>query len=206
MAEGKIDLKRLTVEELSGVVNIYPWFGAARKELCERMAEVAAAEEHGGKLFADAALYIPCRRKLAELLNRGKEHRYADADVDELIRKRLREENGTAAQQESPATAYQREVHVPGGDYFSQADYDGVRRNDDSQLLKSLAAASSSTPAAGSEKKDQNVPHLGFYTQTLAEIYAEQGYFEEAKQIYSQLILAYPEKSAYFASLIQKLN
>lgn len=207
MAEGKIDLKRLTVEELSGVVNIYPWFGAARKELCERMVEVAGAEENGGKLFTDAAMYIPCRRKLAELLMKGKERRYADADVEELIRRRLKEENGAATQQESPAaTAYRREVQVPGGDYFSQADYDGVRQRDDSQLLKSLAAASSAAGPSSGEKKDQNVPHLGFYTQTLAEIYAEQGYFEEAKQIYSQLILAYPEKSAYFASLIEKLN
>ena len=44
------------------------------------------------------------------------------------------------------------------------------------------------------------------YTETLAQIYAEQGYYEQAKNIYSKLILAYPEKSAYFASLIQKIE
>ena len=45
-----------------------------------------------------------------------------------------------------------------------------------------------------------------FCTETLAEIYAEQGYPEEARRIYSKLILFYPEKSAYFASLIEKLK
>ena len=35
--EGYIDLKNLTIDELAGVVNLYPWFGGARKELCGRM-------------------------------------------------------------------------------------------------------------------------------------------------------------------------
>ncbi len=203
MAEGSIDLKRLTTDELSGVVNIYPWFGAARKELCERMAAVAGTEERGGKLFADAALHIPCRKKLADILARDAVRQYTDEDVEKLIRKHLEEESA-AAQSNEPAgdteTGYRRNVHIVGGDYFSQEEYEGVRRKDDN-LFRNIGTASDSRA-----KGDQPVPHLGFYTQTLAEIYAEQGYFEEAKQIYSQLILAYPEKSAYFASLIEKLG
>ena len=204
MAEGTIDLKKLTIDELSGVVNIYPWFGAARKELCERMAAVAGEEDHGGKLFADAALYIPCRRKLSDILSKGMVRKYTDEDVEKLIRKHLEENNGNAHPLEETGCTgnadYHRDVHIAGGDYFSKADYEGVRRKDDN-LFRNIGSASD-----GRAKVDQPVPHLGFYTQTLAEIYAEQGYFEEAKQIYSQLILAYPEKSAYFASLIEKLS
>ena len=201
MAEGTIDLKRLTVEELSGVVNIYPWFGAARKELCERMAAVAGTEDRGGKLFADAALHIPCRKKLSDLLSSGTVRKYADEDVDRLIRKHLEEESAAVRPQEAAVNGgYHRDVHIAGGDYFSQEDYEGVRRKDDN-IFRNIGTASDNRA-----KADQPVPHLGFYTQTLAEIYAEQGYFEEAKQIYSQLILAYPEKSAYFASLIEKLG
>ena len=32
-----IDLHRLTLDELTGVVNLYPWYAAARMELCRRM-------------------------------------------------------------------------------------------------------------------------------------------------------------------------
>ena len=49
-------------------------------------------------------------------------------------------------------------------------------------------------------------PELGLCTETLAWIYAEQGYREEAKKIYSRLMLRYPEKITYFASLIEKLD
>ena len=45
-----------------------------------------------------------------------------------------------------------------------------------------------------------------FATETLAQIFVEQGRYEEAKRIYSRLILEIPEKSAYFASLIEKLD
>jgi hypothetical protein len=45
-----------------------------------------------------------------------------------------------------------------------------------------------------------------YFTETLAQIYADQGYPEQAKQIYSALSLRFPEKSAYFASLIEKLK
>ena len=43
-------------------------------------------------------------------------------------------------------------------------------------------------------------------TETLAQIYAEQGYPERAKVIYSKLSLRYPEKNTYFAALIRKLD
>ena len=45
-----------------------------------------------------------------------------------------------------------------------------------------------------------------FCTETLAEIYAEQGYYDRARDIYSKLLLAYPEKNTYFAALIEKLD
>ena len=45
-----------------------------------------------------------------------------------------------------------------------------------------------------------------FYTETLARIYAEQGYYEEAIKVYAKLILLYPEKSAYFATLVNEVK
>ena len=47
---------------------------------------------------------------------------------------------------------------------------------------------------------------IGLYTETLAQIYAQQGYYQQAIEVYSKLSLLYPEKSAYFASRIEKIK
>lgn len=43
-------------------------------------------------------------------------------------------------------------------------------------------------------------------TETLGRIYASQGLHNKAKQVYQKLILLNPEKSSYFADLIDKLD
>ena len=187
MAEGNIDLKKLTADELSGVVNIYPWFAAARRELCLRLAQ--SGEEDGRSLsFKEAALHVPDRRKLVCLLKDKRMPDYSDVI-------QTPEDEQPGEQQ-----TYRRQVKIAGGDFFSQADYANVKVEEDGKLLESLSSHKWEKEE-GEEAKD-----LGFYTETLAAIYAEQGYYEQAAKIYSQLILAYPEKSAYFASLIEKLK
>ena len=43
-------------------------------------------------------------------------------------------------------------------------------------------------------------------TDTLAEIYAAQGYIDKAIEIYEHLILKYPEKHIYFAAQIERIK
>jgi tetratricopeptide (TPR) repeat protein len=45
-----------------------------------------------------------------------------------------------------------------------------------------------------------------FVTETLAKIYTQQGNIEKAKNIYNKLMLKYPEKKAYFAGQLKKID
>ena len=191
---GHIDIRKLTLDELVGVVNLYPWFGGARKELCKRMRGMGA--DWDAAQYADAAMYVCAREKIAAIMRSGKEGDWSDVDVEKLIKSYLSESNEVEEKVET------RKVYAGVGDYFSQEDYDNVRSSEDNVFSRYAAKARREKPELVSE----GVEDLGFYTETLAQIYAEQGYYSQAKKIYSKLILAYPEKSAYFASLIQKID
>ena len=196
MEQKAINLKSLTMDELAGVVNLYPWYGAARKELCQRMAGMGG-ESWGVSQFSDQAMYVGDRGMIAEIMRRGKSDDYADKDLESLLGTYIDEKK---REESSKTESEGRKVHVVGGDFFSQTDYEKVRKAEDNvfvpQPIKKKAGQES--PEGG--------PGLDFCTETLAQIYAEQGYFEQARKIYSKLILAFPEKSAYFASLIKKID
>ena len=195
---GYIDLKKLNLDELVGVVNLYPWFGGARKELCERMSRMG--EGWGDAQYADAAMYIVAREKIASLKRSSETSSLADADVENLLKSYLNGKESVESQVVSEPV--ERKVYAVGGDYFSQEDYEQVRLSDDNVFSRYAAKAMKDAPAVA-----ENAFHeVSFYTETLAQIYAEQGYYDQSKEIYSKLILAYPEKSAYFASLIQKID
>jgi len=189
-----IDLKTLTLEELSGVVNLYPWFASARKELCVRMARQGAWDE---SQYAREALYVADRGKIAALLRSSKSIDCSDEDVHELLRSLLISPGG-----DIPSEEPEEKVRVVGGDYFSQSQYAGVRQDGDNIFSRFAAKGRSDD---GSDNANTDIAER-FATETLAEIFAEQGCIEEARRIYSRLILDNPEKSAYFASLIDKLN
>ena len=197
--ETYIDLKKLNLDELVGVINLYPWFGAARTELCSRMSRMG--EGWSDAQFADAAMYVASRDKLAAIWRKARKGDWQDADVEDILKSYIEDK---AVEPEAQETSYvpERKVLVVGGDYFSQEAYDKVRRSDDNVFSRYAAKAKSERPAEGADSPIS----FGIYTETLAQIYAEQGYFEQAKEIYSKLILAYPEKNAYFAALIQKIE
>ena len=181
VTDGCIDLKKLSLDELLGVVEIYPWFGCARKELCLRMA--ALGDKWSGSQYAEAALHIGSRRVIYDIMRTARTN---TPDTDALMK---------------TYSAPERKVRASYGDFFSQNDYDNVRKKDDNVFASFAAAASSEKESHAGTEVDAD-----FCTETLAQIYTEQGYYDQAKSIYSKLILRYPEKNAYFAALIEKLD
>ena len=192
-----IDLRKLNLDELNGVVNLYPWFGGARKELCRRMSELGEGA-WSDERYADAALYVGSRRIIANLAHKGHKVDYSDLQVKELLRAYIDEGVGEIRDEGQP-----RRVIVVGGDYFSAKQYDAVRQEGDNDFA---AMARESSLPAGPAIPQTEEDFTDFCTETLAQIYADQGYPEQARQIYSRLSLRFPEKSAYFAALIEKLK
>ena len=192
---GTIDIHAITLDELVGVVNLYPWYGAARVEMCRRMS---AMGDWGEDQFSAEALYVADRSKLSSLL-RGTQAKadYADKDVQALLAAYLEPAQSAAE------SGTEHQVHVVGGDYFSQAQYDHVREGGDN-IFTRFAARAGSGPDGSSDESTDIADR--FATETLARIFVEQGRNEEAKRIYSRLVLDIPEKSAYFATLIDELG
>ena len=186
------------MEELAGVVNLYPWFAAARKELCVRMSALGG-ESWGVGQYADQAMYVADRSIISGIMRSSAVKDYSDSDLETLLSSYMEESrSGDAAE---PAAQPARAARlVPGGDFFSKDEYDKVRRAGDNFTFR---APDRREFASGNAEDSLS---LEFCTETLAEIYAEQGYFEQSKSIYRKLLLAFPEKSAYFASLIEKLD
>lgn len=192
-----IDLHALTLEELTGVVNVYPWFGAARKLLCERMMEMGALSD---TLLSQTALYIGDRSILYYMVN-GRAAK--DPAVDYERARKLEQERKQAREASAPeASREARRNYVAGGDYFSQSQYNSVRKSGDDEFARfAVSNRAESARESGDWSTDEEL-----YTETLAGIYVEQGYLAEAKKIYSKLSLRYPEKSVYFANLIDEIN
>lgn len=61
------------------------------------------------------------------------------------------------------------------------------------------------SPSVGSNDQQATGDTESILSETMARVYARQGYTEKARQIYTQLMTKYPEKSAYFAEKLEQL-
>ena len=98
-----INLKKLTMEELAGVVNLYPWFAGARKELCERMAALGG-ESWGVSQYADQAMYVADRSIIAGIMQSSAVRDYSDSNLESLLSSYM-EEQGVGAKEETGVDA-----------------------------------------------------------------------------------------------------
>ncbi len=184
------DMHDIPLEELSSIISVYPWYAGARMELCRRMAEAGALSD---SQVAETALHLCERRAVTPLLRTDRETDLSDKDVRRIVESFIPEPTT-----DTPSPR----VVVVGGDYFSQDQYEAARKEGDS-IFSQFAAKAREEGYVEEKTEPDEEPLL---TETLAGIYLEQGYTKEAIDIYSQLSLRYPEKSVYFAALIDEIN
>lgn len=182
----------LSTSDLQNLLDQYPWFTIARKEYVRRIGD----DDKDAMLSAaaDAGIFMLSRKEfLMELTNQKPAVRVpVQTPVSETDVENAKEE---------------KKIYIIGGDYFGKEEFlklensgeafdvDALRHNPIESTVSTMDAVSSSEP--------KPLDEMEIYTETLANVYAQQGLCDRAITIYEKLILLYPEKSAYFADLIQ---
>lgn len=106
---------------------------------------------------------------------------------------------------------------LAGGDYFSRKDFELVELDKSKPLDNFIAEKPTLLRSIVRDKKPESIEineidtselfdDASFYTETLASIYTEQGFHKRALDVYGKLILLYPEKSSYFATLVKEIK
>jgi len=211
---------------LQDLVRRYPWFSLGRlllfKSLCGLGSEASLSESE------KTALYVYSRSKpyfiLQESLRaeeKQAENEFFTLDLSQEIEKEETGPDTTTGKQEGSSTAEyileppRERTFYPGADYFGKTDMATLELDvnvpidrfisEKPRFIQMLARTGENI-----DTQEQDTPPIlsddDFVTETLARIYAEQGYHKLAIASYGKLILLYPEKSTYFASLVQEIK
>ena len=209
------NLEMLEVRELEQLIKKFPWFAMARNALLVKLAEMGP--EYLEQKLKDCAAYLSSRKKI---YYRTKEILEADVPLDlemfteEIDFDEIKQEaehfdldtdlypDSREEPLEIPTENGKPRVMMVGGDYFTPEDFAELEKAERDLSGVRPGLYPSGIPAMTPE--DFEAPE--FYTETLARIYTEQGYYEEAINVYAKLILLYPEKSTYFALLVNEIK
>jgi hypothetical protein len=127
-----------------------------------------------------------------------------------IVKKRLAEINAEQKREQLPtgipepeSEIPKPESHVPGHGFpASKASLIEKFIQEEPRISKPKAAFFSPTESAIRSNFDEEE----IVSETLAQLYAQQGNIQKAKHIYEKLSLINQEKSRYFAAQIEKLS
>lgn len=225
-------IQDLEVTALQAMVTRYPWFSYAREVLLRKLVELEPQCLEGR--YRENLVFFPrreavllrCRAAIAEREKGMEETLPVEMllDAEEGIELLSDMEISGGEQAADPVFEvdfdegegddnYQLvkekpRIVVVGGDYFSKDDLAQLDEQEKAVEIRfgAPAAAGDSPELAEDVQEETDYGSLDFVTETLAAIYADQGYYDKAIEVYAKLILLYPEKSTYFATLVNEIK
>ena len=204
------DVRSMDLMDMEAVLKQSPWFSYLREILLEKLYR--KDKEAFAQTLSQTAVFLSSRKTLYDRINSPEEE-----EDPEVIPKEVRTETGVPVQ-----TVQRPRVIVAGGDFFSKEDLKTIDPEEDMEIK--LKSSPFYRPAPEPEEKPQparqkerrgslltedgrvNFDDLAFCTETLGHIYAQQGFYDKAIEVFSKLILLYPQKSAYFAALVNEMK
>ena len=208
------EVRSMDLMDMEAVLKQNPWFSYLREILLEKLYR--KDKEAFAQTLSQTAVFLSSRKTLYDRINSPEEE-----GISEDIPKETSVET-----KESVQTVQRPRVIVAGGDFFSKEDLKTIDPEEDMELkLKSSpfyrpapepASEPAEKPQALKQKERRgsllredgtvNFDDLAFCTETLGHIYAQQGFYDKAIEVFSKLILLYPQKSAYFAALVNEMK
>ena len=208
------EVRSMDLMDMEAVLKQNPWFSYLREILLEKLYR--KDKEAFAQTLSQTAVFLSSRKTLYDRINSPEEE-----GISEDIPKETSVET-----KESVQTVQRPRVIVAGGDFFSKEDLKTIYPEEDMELkLKSSpfyrpapepASEPAEKPQAPKQKERRgsllredgtvNFDDLAFCTETLGHIYAQQGFYDKAIEVFSKLILLYPQKSAYFAALVNEMK
>ena len=177
-----VEISQISSGELQQLLEDYPWFTVARREALSRQGD---DEEALRRAVGRDAIFFLSRDQILKLVT-GKV--------------KLQQEETPV-----PEPASRSQYYVVGGDYFGREDFERLQQEGFSVTTPVFGARAGSVEYAPAETVEVDADRT-MVTETLAEIYVAQELYQRAIDVYEKLILLNPEKSAYFAALIEKVK
>lgn len=205
------------LQALQNMIADNPWFSIGQQLLAKEIQRFGKNDFE--KYLNTAAIYSLNRKFLYNLLfdpsqTIENEVELQNVNIEDEIEL---QDDGIKDEQQSEDIKTEEETvfDYPVSDYFANQTID-VKETSEDIVDKFLASPQKISIEYKDEKNgDGKMPENaetepddedGFVTETLAKIYAEQGYISKAIDVYEKLSLQDSKKNAYFAVLIENLK